>query len=50
MIATIVAVNLVWLTVGAAMTRHLQDPRTSRIVNIAFAMLLLLSVGYAILG
>ncbi len=49
-ISTIVVVNLVWLTVGAAMTRHLQDRRTSRIVNIVFAVLLLLSVGYAILG
>ena len=49
-ISTIIAVNLIWLTVGSAMTHHLQDPRTSRIVNIVFALLLLLSVGYAILG
>ncbi|MEO0382253.1 MAG: LysE family translocator [Pseudomonadota bacterium] len=50
LIATITVVNIAWLSVGAAMTSALQDPRTSRTVNIAFAILLLLSVAYAILG
>lgn len=49
-ITTIIFVNMLWLTLGAAMTRHLQDARTSRIVNILFSLLLLASVGYAIQG
>lgn len=50
LITTIIVVNIAWLSVGAAMTSALQDRRTSRMVNIAFAILLLLSVAYAILG
>lgn len=50
LITTIIVVNTAWLSAGAAMTSALQDPRTSRMVNIAFAILLLLSVAYAILG
>ncbi len=50
LILTICLVNTAWLFAGAAMTSALQDPRTSRIVNIAFAILLLLSVAYATLG
>lgn len=49
LIATITVVNIAWLSVGAAMTSALQDPRISRMVNITFAILLLLSVAYAIL-
>ena len=48
--ATIIVVNMTWLSVGAVMTKHLRDRRISRIVNIAFAILLLLSVAYAILA
>lgn len=47
-LATIVTVNLAWLSVGAAMTRHLRNPRTARAINITFAILLLASVAYAI--
>jgi threonine/homoserine/homoserine lactone efflux protein len=50
LILTICVVNTAWLFAGAAMTSALQNPRTSRIVNIAFAILLLLSVAYATLG
>lgn len=44
----ITAVNVVWLLAGAMMTRFFRDPRTNRIVNVAFAVLLLASVGLAI--
>jgi len=44
----IVAVNLVWLLSGALLTRFFRDPRTNRIINIAFAVLLLASVALAI--
>ncbi|MBO6673609.1 MAG: LysE family translocator [Rhizobiales bacterium] len=50
LILTICVVNTAWLFAGAAMTSALQNPRTSRIVNIAFAILLLLSVAYATLS
>lgn len=49
-LATICAVNLIWLFVGAGMTQILQSERMSRIINIAFAMLLLVSVAFAVLG
>jgi threonine/homoserine/homoserine lactone efflux protein len=45
----IVAVNLAWLVAGAALTRLFRDPRTNRIVNVAFAVLLLLSVAFALM-
>jgi len=44
----IVAVNLLWLLSGALLTRFFRDPRTNRIINIAFAVLLLASVALAI--
>jgi threonine/homoserine/homoserine lactone efflux protein len=44
----IVAVNLLWLVSGAAMTRFFVDPRTNRLINIAFAVLLLASVALAV--
>jgi len=40
----IVFVNLSWLFAGVALTRFLQDERTSRNLNIAFASALVLSV------
>ena len=46
--AVIVAVNLVWLLSGALLTRFFRDPRTNRIINVAFAVLLLASVALAI--
>jgi threonine/homoserine/homoserine lactone efflux protein len=46
--AVIVAVNVLWLLAGAMMTRLFRDPRTNRIVNVAFAVLLLASVVLAL--
>lgn len=40
----IAAVNIAWLLLGAAMTRFFRNPRTNRIVNVVFAVLLLASV------
>jgi threonine/homoserine/homoserine lactone efflux protein len=45
----IFAVNVLWLLVGAAMTRLFRDPRTNRIVNVLFAVLLIASVALALL-
>ena len=47
--AIIVAVNLVWLGTGALLTRYFRDPRTSRIINLSFAALLILSVAVAVI-
>ena len=44
----IAAVNVAWLLAGAMLTRVFRDPRTNRIVNVAFAVLLLASVGLAL--
>jgi threonine/homoserine/homoserine lactone efflux protein len=33
-----------WLLAGSALTRFLREPRTNRIVNITFAVLLIVSV------
>jgi threonine/homoserine/homoserine lactone efflux protein len=48
-LAVIVAVNIAWLMAGAALTRFFRDPRTNRIVNVAFAVALLASVAAALL-
>jgi len=44
----IAAVNIAWLLTGALLTRFFRDPRTNRIVNVTFAILLLVSVGLAL--
>ena len=38
------AVNTGWMTAGAALARAMHEPRTSRALNIGFAVLLLVSV------
>jgi len=38
------AINLAWMSTGAALARAMQNPRTSRMLNISFAVLLLASV------
>ena len=43
----IVAVNVPWLLAGALLTRFFRDPRSNRIINVAFAVLLLASVALA---
>lgn len=44
LVAIITAVNLAWLTAGAVLARFFRDPKTSRIINVTFAALLLASV------
>ncbi|HMK68678.1 MAG TPA: LysE family transporter [Stellaceae bacterium] len=46
--AVIVSVNLAWLYAGAALTRWFREPRMNRIVNVSFAVLLVLSVAAAL--
>ncbi|MBL6615823.1 MAG: LysE family transporter [Reyranella sp.] len=41
--AIMVAVNVVWLLAGASLTRFFREPRTNRAINIAFAVLLVVS-------
>ena len=48
LVAIITAVNLAWLFAGAALTRFFHDPRTNRAINLAFAVLLVASVGAAL--
>ena len=45
----IVAVNVAWLLVGAGLTRFFRDPRSNRLINVAFAVLLVASVVLAFL-
>ena len=40
----ILIVDIVWLLTGAALTRFFKDPRTNRIINVSFAVLLIVSV------
>ncbi len=42
--AAIVMVNIAWLLVGSAISRHLRDAQTSKVVNRIFAALLIASV------
>jgi threonine/homoserine/homoserine lactone efflux protein len=44
----ITAVNIVWLMSGALLTRFFREPRSNRITNVVFALLLLASVPLAI--
>lgn len=45
----ITAVNVAWLVAGAALTRLFRDPRANRVINLAFAVLLVASVAVALL-
>lgn len=45
----IIVVNAAWLAGGAALTRWFRDPRTNRLINVTFAVLLLASVAAALL-
>lgn len=49
LLVVIVAVNATWLVFGSALSRVLHDPRRGRIANVAFAVLLVLSVALALL-
>jgi len=44
--AIIAAVDVAWLFAGAALARRFRDPRASRVINVAFAVLLVLSIGF----
>ena len=44
----ITAVNIAWLMSGALLTRYFREPRSNRIINLVFALLLLASVPLAI--
>ncbi len=46
----ITAVNVLWLFSGAMLTRFFRDPRTNRIVNVTFAILVLASVVLAVMA
>ena len=48
--AVIIIVNTVWLAAGSALSRVLGDPKLGRAANIAFAVMLILSVAAALLG
>ncbi len=43
------ASNTAWLFVGAALTKFVRDPGKNRAINVAFAVLLVASVGFAFL-
>lgn len=45
----IVAIHMVWLLLGASLSRFLQNPRVSRIVNILLAILLIVATVVAVL-
>jgi threonine/homoserine/homoserine lactone efflux protein len=49
LIAIVASVNAAWLFAGAALTRFFREPRTSRVINVAFAILLMASVAAAFL-
>lgn len=43
----LVIVNVVWLLLGSALTRCFRDPKANRVINIAFAVALILSLAVA---
>lgn len=48
LVAIITGVNMAWLFAGAALTRFFRQPRTNRVINLAFAILLVASVAFAL--
>ncbi|MGE0094039.1 MAG: LysE family translocator [Alphaproteobacteria bacterium] len=49
-VGIMVAVNLLWLLLGAALTNAFRDSRANRVINIVFALSLLASVAFAFAG
>lgn len=49
LVCTILIVNPLWLNVGAALTRLFRSPKASRVINVSFAVLLVISVVSAVL-
>ena len=50
LVLIITAVNVAWLFAGAALTCLFREPRTNRVINVAFAVLLVGSVVFAFLS
>ena len=48
LVAIITVVNIAWLWAGAALTRFFREPRSNRIINVTFAILLVASVAVAL--
>jgi threonine/homoserine/homoserine lactone efflux protein len=48
LLAMILAVDVVWLLVGSALTRASSRPGVHRAINVAFAVLLVASVALAL--
>jgi threonine/homoserine/homoserine lactone efflux protein len=48
LVAIIAAVNVAWLFAGAVLTRFFREPRSNRAINVAFAVLLVASVAFAL--
>jgi threonine/homoserine/homoserine lactone efflux protein len=46
----ITLVNVLWLLSGAALTRYFREARSNRVINVAFAVLLLASVVLAVIA
>jgi threonine/homoserine/homoserine lactone efflux protein len=49
LLAVMIAVNVAWLLTGASLTRLFRDPRSNRVINLTFAVLLLATVAAALL-
>ncbi len=49
LVAIIIAVDVAWLFVGAALTRLFREPGINRAINVTFAVLLVASVAFALL-
>jgi threonine/homoserine/homoserine lactone efflux protein len=47
LVAITIAVDLAWLVAGSALRRCFREPSVNRVINIAFAVLLVASVGLA---
>lgn len=48
LLAIITTVNVAWLSAGAALARFFREPRSNRVINVTFALLLLASVALAL--
>jgi threonine/homoserine/homoserine lactone efflux protein len=48
LVAIMVAVNVAWLVAGTMLTNLFRKPATNRAINVAFAVLLVLSVVFAL--
>jgi threonine/homoserine/homoserine lactone efflux protein len=49
LVLVMVVVNVAWLLAGAALTGLFREPRTNRLINVTFAILLVASVALALL-